>query len=173
MKNISDYSYCPYDGERLIINDYIPEDRPKCLKCGFIDYQNPKACVVILITQGSKILLARRGIEPAKGEWDIPGGFVDSRESAEDAVIREALEETNLHIQVKEYLGSVPDVYGPRQTPTINLCYLVEVLKGDIQPKSDVESLVWFSLDEIPQKMAFKHQKRVIQLLKEKLHLAE
>ncbi len=140
-----------------------------CPKCGFVDYQNPRACVAILITQDRKILLARRGIEPAKGEWDIPGGFVDRGEAAEHAVMREALEETTLRVRVKEYLGSVPDVYGPRQVPTLNLCFLVEILEGNPKPKSDVESLVWFPLDELPDKMAFAHQERVIQLLKEKL----
>jgi ADP-ribose pyrophosphatase YjhB (NUDIX family) len=171
MNRISDYQYCPYDGERLMINESANEGRPTCPKCGFTDYQNPVACVAILITQGKKILLARRGIEPAKGQWDIPGGFVDSGESAEETVIREASEETTLRVRIKEYLGSVPDVYGPRQKPTANLCFLVEILEGEPNPKSDVESLEWFSLDQLPEKMAFAHQRRVIQLLKKKLQL--
>jgi ADP-ribose pyrophosphatase YjhB (NUDIX family) len=171
MNRLNNYQYCPYDGERLIVNDSASEGRPACPKCGFIDYQNPKACVAILITQGRKILLARRGIEPAKGQWDIPGGFANEGESVEDTVVREALEETSLRVRVKEYLGSVPDVYGPRQTPTVNLCFLVEVLEGELKPKSDVESLEWFSLYELPETMAFAHQEQVLQLLKEKLRL--
>lgn len=150
-----------------------PETRSRCPTCGFVDYQNPKTCVVILITQGHKILLARRGIEPAKGEWDIPGGFVDRGESAEEAVLREALEETSLHVRVKEYIGSVPDVYGPRETPTVNLCFLVEILDGQPSPRSDVESLVWFSLDQLPRKMTFAHQYHVMRLLKERLPLRD
>lgn len=168
MNELSDYQYCPYDGEHLIVDDSGSESRSACPKCGFIYYPNPKACVAILITEGRKILLARRGIEPAKGQWDIPGGFVDMGESVEDTVIRETLEETSLRVRVKEYLGSIPDVYGPRQIPTVNLCFLVEVLEGKPKPKSDVESLVWFSLDELPEKMAFAHQEQVLQLLKEK-----
>jgi len=143
MNRLSDYRYCPYDGERLIVNDGASAGRGACPKCGFTDYQNPKACVAILITKGSEILLARRAIEPAKGQWDIPGGFVEAGESTEDAVIREALEETSLRIRVKQYLGSVPDVYGPRQVPTVNLCFLAEVLEGEPKPKSDVDALVW------------------------------
>jgi ADP-ribose pyrophosphatase YjhB (NUDIX family) len=171
MNRPSNYRYCPYDAERLTVSDGASEGQPACPKCGFTDYQNPKACVAILITQGSKVLLARRGIEPKKGQWDIPGGFADAGESLEETVIREALEETTLRVRVKEYLGSIPDVYGPRATPTVNLCFLVEVLEGEPQPKSDVESLVWFSLDELPEKMAFAHQQQVLQLLKEKLKL--
>ena len=169
MNGPSSYQYCPYDGERLTGSNVASEGPPTCRKCGFTDYQNPKACVAILITQGENILLARRGIEPAKGQWDIPGGFADAGESVEETVVREALEETTLRVQVREYLGSVPDVYGPRQTPTMNLCFLVEVLEGEPKPRSDVEALVWFSLDKLPKKMAFAHQERVMQLLKERL----
>lgn len=171
MKRLSDYKYCPYDGERLVLDDNGAEDRPVCPKCGFTDYQNPKACVAILIIKEKNILLARRGIEPAKGQWDIPGGFADVGESIEETVIREALEETTLQVQVKEYLGSVPDFYGPRQTPTMNLCFLVEVLEGEPKPRDDVEALVWFSIEKLPKKMAFAHQEQVIQLLKERLRL--
>lgn len=171
MSRLSDYQYCPYDGGPLVTNAGESEGRPMCPRCGFTDYQNPRACVAILITQANKILLARRGIEPAKGQWDIPGGFVEAGESAEDTVIREALEETTLRVRVKEYLGSVPDVYGPRETPTENLCFLVEVLEGEPKPRSDVEALEWFSVDELPGGMAFAHQQHAIELLREKLQL--
>lgn len=82
------YSYCPYDGKKLIETD---TGRAKCPLCDFVDYQDPKPCVAIFITQNNKVLLARRGVEPFKGMWDIPGGFIESGESAEQAVIREAL----------------------------------------------------------------------------------
>jgi mutator protein MutT len=138
-----------------------------------VDYQNPKACVAILITSHGKLLLARRGIEPAKGAWDIPGGFVEAGESAEEAVVREALEETILQVRVTEYLGSVPDVYGARQTPTLNLCYLADVVSGEPAPQSDVEALVWFSMTELPKGMAFPHQTQVIALLQERIRRHE
>lgn len=173
MKKVSKFQYCPYHGERLEAKGATNEGRPACPECGFIDYQNPKACVAILITQGTKVLLARRGVEPAKGQWDIPGGFVNAGESVEAAVIREALEETTLRVCIKEYLGSVPDVYGPRRTPTENLCFLVDVVKGEPKAKSDVESLEWVSLDKLPKNMAFAHQRRVLELLRKKLLLLD
>ena len=163
------YSHCPYDGEKLVDNANDSAGHGRCPRCGFVDYQNPKVCVAILILRGAEVLLARRGVEPAKGEWDIPGGFVEAGESAAEAVVREALEETTLHIRIREYLGSIPDHYGVRRTPTLNLCYLVEVVGGTPQPKSDVESLAWFGLDDLPPKLAFAHQARAIQMVKERL----
>jgi len=169
MTQPSDYKYCPYDGEPLRRDPKAGDSRPECSKCGFVDYQNPKPCVAILIVRDDKLLLARRRWEPAKGEWDIPGGFVDRGESAEEAVAREACEETTLRVRVTEYLGSVPDVYGSRQAPTISLCFLVEILAGEPKARSDVEKLEWFSLDELPGKMAFAHQEDVFELLKERM----
>lgn len=165
----SDYEYCPYDGNRLAVDRDDPEGRPACSRCGFVDYQNPKACVAVLIVRGDKLLLAKRGVEPAKGEWDIPGGFVDRDESAEEAVVREMCEETGLRVRVTDYLGSVPDVYGLRQTPTLNLCFLVETPTGEPKAQSDVEELQWVSLDELPNKMAFAHQQQVVELLRNRI----
>src|SRR6266849_8161058 len=102
-----DYQYCPYDGTRLDAGDACGS-RPRCARCGFVDYQNPRPCVTILILEERRVLLARRAVEPAKGMWDIPGGFIETGESAEEAVVREALEETVLHVRVTAYLGSLP-----------------------------------------------------------------
>jgi ADP-ribose pyrophosphatase YjhB (NUDIX family) len=169
MTDPSRFIFCPYDGEKLIANRKIQKGHRFCRSCGFVDYQNPKACVAVLILQGDKILLARRGVEPAKGEWDIPGGFVEAKESAEKAVFRETLEETRLRVRVREYLGSLPDVYHPRCSPTLNLCYWVEIVHGIPTAKSDVDALKWFRLDNLPKKLAFAHQAQAIEILRKRL----
>jgi len=169
MNRISGYKYCPYDGEPLKVRKVDSKRLRVCPECGFTDYQNPKACVAILITSGRKVLLGRRKYKPAKGKWDIPGGFVDRGESVEKAVKREAYEETKLRVQIKKYLGSIPDVYGGRKKrPTVNLCFHVKVLRGKPKAGSDVDLLEWFSLDRLPKEMAFAHQKRALKLLKGK-----
>jgi len=132
-------------------------------------YINPKPCVAVIISQEDKILLARRGIEPQKDKWDIVGGFIEVDESSEDAVIRETKEETGLDVSIKEYLGSVPDVYGDTEVATLNYCYLVKVENGEPTAKSDVTELKWFSKDDIPADMAFAHQEKAISWYKEYL----
>jgi len=118
--------------------------------------------VAILILNERSVLLARRAVEPAKGVWDIPGGFIDARESAEQAVVREALEETALHIRVAAYLGSLPDVYGDRAAPTLNFCFLAEIVSGDLRAQSDVAELQWVDIDHLPDQMAFAHQREML-----------
>lgn len=136
-------------------------------------YRNSAACVAVLILRNGRVLLARRGVEPAKGQWDTVGGFVDENESAEEAVARETLEETGLQVNQIEYLGSVPDQYGINGKPILHLCFAVNVVGGGPVAKSDVASLVWFPIDELPVAMAFPNQSKVLALLKNKLPVGE
>ena len=150
MSRTTDYCYCPYDGNPLTLGGSPGQERFQCSRCGFVDYQNPRPCVCFLILKGRDVLLARRAIEPAKNMWDIPGGFVDSGESAEQAVIREALEETSLRVRIREYFGSLPDIYGDREVPTLNFCFLAEIVSGELRAQSDVAELQWVGLDCLP-----------------------
>ena len=135
---------------------------PTCGRCGFVNYGNPKPCVAVLIIQQGRLLLARRGVEPAKGMWDIPGGFIDGGETAEEAASREMLEETGLEVRVTQYLGSLSDTYGAQAEPTLNLCFLAEPSRGLLTPQSDVAELRWFLPAELPSTMAFDHQYQVL-----------
>jgi ADP-ribose pyrophosphatase YjhB (NUDIX family) len=128
-------------------------------------YENPKPCVAVLIVRDARmLLLARRAVDPGKGKWDIPGGFIDRGESAEQAVAREIEEETSLKVTSVKYLGSVPDEYGDSNAPTLNLAFIVEVSEGKPTPQDDVASLEWVPLDKLPpeSEMAFAHQKHVL-----------
>ena len=125
--------------------------------------------MAVLIVRNRHVLLAKRGVEPAKGRWDTIGGFVDEHESAEKAVARETDEETGLRVRDLEYLGSVPDVYGSGQIPILHLCYLAPIMEGEPVPRSDVASLCWFRIEELPETMAFPNQSSVLELLKDRL----
>jgi len=84
----------------------------RCAACGFELYLNPAAAVagVIIDEQGRMVVLVR-GNEPGKGQWDLPGGFVDPGETAEEALRREVLEEVGLEVTMMRYLGSWPNIY--------------------------------------------------------------
>jgi ADP-ribose pyrophosphatase YjhB (NUDIX family) len=77
-----------------------------CQNCGYGAFYNPKpvACAITTTAQDEVILL-RRGFEPQRGQWSMPGGFVDLGESVEDAAIRETKEEINLDIVLTQLVG--------------------------------------------------------------------
>ena len=84
----------------------------RCGACGFELYLNVAAAVagVIVDEQGRMVVLVR-GKEPGQGKWDLPGGFVDPEETAEEALRREVREEIGLEVTSLSYLGQWPNVY--------------------------------------------------------------
>lgn len=108
------FRYCPLCGSE----DFREHDfkSKRCGKCGFEYYANPAAATAaIIVRTGSdgepEILVTRRAKDPAKGTLDLPGGFGDIRESAEEGLRREIAEETGLHVKTTRYLFSLPNIY--------------------------------------------------------------
>ena len=110
MDSIEKYKYCPVCG-----SSHFEKNSPKSLRCsgcGFEMFMNPAAAVVAFITNcKGELLVERRKLEPAKGTLDLPGGFADVLETAEESVAREVMEETGLRVAEARYLFSLPNVY--------------------------------------------------------------
>jgi ribosomal protein S27AE len=87
------YRFCPRCGgalERRLLKASEPE-RPVCTQCGFVFYIDPKIAVgTIIETEGGRLVLVRRAIEPGYGRWVFPGGYVDRGEPLTAAAVREA-----------------------------------------------------------------------------------
>ena len=107
---LSLFNFCPKCGSSAFIENDFKSKR--CEDCGFIYYFNPLAATAAIITNDKgEILVATRSKEPAKGTLDLPGGFCDSYETAEEGVAREVLEETGLKVTSTEYLFTIPNIY--------------------------------------------------------------
>lgn len=118
------FRFCPQCGSERFIDNNVQSKR--CLDCGLIYYINPKAAVVALITnEQGDILVCRRAKDPARGTLDLPGGFTDLDETAEEAVAREVREETSLIVTETRYLFSLPNLYayGGLVVPTMDLFF--------------------------------------------------
>jgi ADP-ribose pyrophosphatase YjhB (NUDIX family) len=133
-----------------------------CPACGGHHYRNAKPCAGVLIVRDGRLLLARRGIEPARGAWNVVGGFLDADEAPEAGALREALEETGLTVRLTRLVGLFPDRYGDDGTWTLNIYYEAEAGPGEPVPQSDVAELVWFDPDDLPEPMAFPHERDLL-----------
>ncbi len=113
-----DYSYCPMCRSPLIEKKMDGRGRLVCQSCAWVCYKNPLPAVACLVPdKKGGILLVRRAIEPYKGKWCIPGGFVESDETLPEAGRRELREETGLtgtagrlvgaHVQKSRMYGAV------------------------------------------------------------------
>lgn len=116
------------------------------------------------IIRGGSVLLARRGREPKKGEWDMVGGFVEAGETVPEAVRREAREETGLGLKGLRRLHQAPGVYRPG-VPTLNFMYAAQA-DGEPVAQDDVAELRWFALDDLPP-IAWPHEAEALRRLAE------
>ncbi|MFH1171882.1 MAG: NUDIX hydrolase [bacterium] len=135
-----------------------------CSSCGFVFYQNPRPAVAAIIADGEgKIMLVRRAMEPKKGEWDVPGGFVDWGESPEHAMARELREELGIRFASPILHGIYHDWYDWKgmRLSILNI-YYSGTCSGNPRPASDVSEIKWFSPDALPSAIAFDHIRRAI-----------
>ena len=80
-------------------------ERMICAECGFIDYQNPKVVVGSVVVADGKILMCRRAIEPRRGFWTLPAGYLELGETLQEGAAREAMEEAAADIRLDGILG--------------------------------------------------------------------
>jgi ADP-ribose pyrophosphatase YjhB (NUDIX family) len=129
---------------RLIEDDHLP--RFVCDDCETIHYQNPRVIVGCLPIFEGKILLCKRGIEPRKGFWNIPGGFMENGEHIEEGALREANEEANLTLRSKGLLS----VFTVPKINQVHMHFLTEVLDNNWNLTTETTDIQLFSEDEIP-----------------------
>jgi len=127
---------------------------PKC-KNEIEVYQNPIPTVDIIIEIESNGIVLIKRKNPPYG-WAIPGGFVDYGESLEEAVVREAKEETNLDVKlIKQFHTYSNPIRDPRHH-SISTVYIVKA-KGIPQAKDDAVEIGIFTESNLPEKIAFDH----------------
>ena len=126
-----------------------------CANCGFTYYQNPRASTAAFILNGKgELLVARRAKDPAKGTLDLPGGFVDNYENAEQGMVREIEEETGLKVEADkvQYMFSIPNIYrySGMDIHTLDLFFLCRVAEdAEVKAADDAAELTWFPLREV------------------------
>ena len=116
-------------------------------------YINSSAAVAALVTDKSgKLMLVTRGIEPDYGKLDLPGGFIDPGENAEDAVRRELFEELGMKIKSMKYINSAPNeyIFSGFSVFTLDLVFEVvpESLTG-LKPMDDILDYKFYTREEI------------------------
>lgn len=113
----------------------------------------PFVSVGALVVENGRALMIRRGKDPLKGEWSLPGGAVEIGETLADAVRRELKEETGLDAEVGEVIGVFdriyPDASGRTEYHYVLVDFLCRRVAGEARPAGDVDAAEWFSRPEI------------------------
>jgi NAD+ diphosphatase len=151
MAILHEWRFCPRCASALDLAE--APARVDCPACGFTFYANSAPCACAIVEDGAgNVLLGRRAVEPYRGLWDTPGGYLHELEHPLDGLRRELLEETGLTVEPTRFLGVWMDTYGPgpAANATLNLFWVVRAVSGEPVAADDVAELAWFAADELP-----------------------
>ena len=124
------------------------------------------------LREGLSILLVQRGIDPFKGRWAFPGGFLRMDEDADTGARRELMEETGFEAESITQFGTFTAVDRDPRERVITIAYLALVRKGDVQGGDDAADARWFPVTAVPP-LAFDHDRILriaLERLKEQIH---
>jgi ADP-ribose pyrophosphatase YjhB (NUDIX family) len=148
-------NFCSKCGARLALRVPPGESLPRgvCDSCNTIHYRNPLVVVGTLPEWEDQVLLCRRAIEPRRGFWTLPAGFMELGETTAQAALRETLEEAKARVDLGELFAllSVP------HADQVHIFYRARLLDRAFAPGEETLEVALFREDEIPWKeIAFR-----------------
>jgi ADP-ribose pyrophosphatase YjhB (NUDIX family) len=136
---------------RIPEGDTLP--RHVCSVCNIIHYHNPKMVVGCIPKWGNKVLLCRRAINPRRGFWTLPAGFMENAETLAQAAARETMEEANARVKI----GNLYAIYDLPNINQVYFLFLAELLDLNFEPGIESLDVKLFKEEEVPwDEMAFR-----------------
>jgi NADH pyrophosphatase NudC (nudix superfamily) len=174
LRKLNEQKFCSWCGAQVT---YTAKWASNCPQCGYAQYQNPKPCCGAIITHGGKILMTQRAIEPQKGKYDLPGGYMDmDDESMEGCVYRELFEELGLDKEMLgplQYIGSgiSPYEWHDSEILTAPFYYHCELLTNKEKitvDQSENSQVRWVEKKDLPMiEFAWEIDKKMIDIFME------
>lgn len=155
-----EYRFCPNCSSKLETRDFEGKPKLACPSCSFVYWNNPIVVGVALIPSedGDSIVLTKRGLNPKKGFWCLPGGFGEPNEHPKETAARESEEEASLDIEIDRLLA----VHAAPGANQVLIFYLAKPTAKIPVRGSDAEEARFFKLDALPEDIAFSTHLDVI-----------
>ncbi len=142
-----DHLHIPPDAafsRRVPLHD--DRERMVCDTCDFVIYENPKIVVGAVATWEDQILLVKREIEPRRGYWTLPAGYLELNETAEQGACREAWEEARAQLSIDQVLA----VYSIPSISQIQIIYRATLTTPEVSPGPESQEVGLYSWQDIP-----------------------
>ena len=143
-----EFQFCPVCGGSLLRQILKEQEPPRlvCSQCDFVFYLDPKVVACSIVEIDGRIVLLKRAIDPQRGKWVLPGGYVDRGETVTAAAVRETQEECGLNTRVARLLG----VYSYPGRPAVVVVYVAEYVSGELVADDETEEVGLYLEEEIP-----------------------
>lgn len=138
--------FCPHCRTDLVIATIHNRERETCPACGHTVFHKPAPVVLAIIEHADRLVLIRRKLDPLAGYWAPPGGYVELGESLEDAVVREAREESGLEVAV----DGLVSVYSQADVRAVILAYRAHSLAGEPVAGDDAGEICLVAPGQLP-----------------------
>ena len=155
--------FCVNCGGPLVVRTIEGRELEACPNDGYVLWRDPKVAAAVVVELDGGVVLGRRAIEPAYGEWCLPGGFVNDDEDPASAAVRECREEINAEIELTDLLG-VYHVAKTTASSIVGVAYRGRVLDGEsISAGPEMLEVAVFRPDALPP-IAFPSHREVLAL---------
>jgi 8-oxo-dGTP diphosphatase len=154
LSRAPELNYCPRCGHVLEDREAFGRTRRFCPSCELIVFRDHKVAAGVLVEHEGKVLLVRRRLNPRKGTWSFPAGFVDFGEEPAEAAVRECREETGLQVEIAGLLDVIAGREHERGADIVIL-YHAWLAGGEPQAADDVDRVAFFAPDQLPP-LAFR-----------------
>jgi ADP-ribose pyrophosphatase YjhB (NUDIX family) len=160
----SPVNFCQVCGHAMTEKLAHGKIRPVCPACGFVYFADPKVAVVVFIEQDNRALLVRRTMNPERGKWALPAGYVDAGENPQEAAQREVHEETGLNVEITRLVGieGGSDKADASGGASIVIIYEANVLNGVARPLDDADAVLWIAANDPLPDIAFESTRTMI-----------
>lgn len=157
------YRYCPSCGLQLSAVEIDHKPRAACPACGFVHFAHPAPTVSVVILDGDRVLLGRRGGHPGKGTWSFPSGYIEYEDDFLSTAVREAKEETGLDVEIGALVNVISSFVSPK-FHFLGLYVTGRVVGGELEAGDDLEAVGWFPLSEPLPEMGFQEDVEVLRM---------
>lgn len=157
------FIFCPSCASKL--EEPGEENDRTCPSCGRTWYPNSAPTAGAAIFKDGRVLVTKRGVEPHKGKFDIPGGFLRAGEDVIVGLRRELWEELQVEVDVgiDDVIQMIPHTYGEENEYVLAIGFLARLVSGEVTPGSDVEEAHWIAPDDLDGvEFAWEHDRELV-----------
>lgn len=160
-------AFCIRCGAPVETRESGEQMREVCPSCGWVHYAKSNQASAVAILRDGKVLMVRRKHDPFKGQWTLPSGFLEYGEGPEEGAVRELREELGVQVELTGLVDVLMERGDPRG-PCLLVVYTGRIVSGEPEAGDDAAEVKAFSLDRLPEKIAFKAHRQAIEKIRDR-----